>query len=152
MFRARAMSALSSGSRNASIGARNASGVVPGIPPAAQTTRTPNTYMSFAMPDIAYQQPQPRAQIPYLPDFWESQAPQTPQPAEPALPKLSVVSELDTIHSHNLHDEYASPDTVPVGPRSEGKGGILDDISEDLGIPSPKKIKDGVSNFFQSFR
>ncbi|KAJ7709855.1 hypothetical protein B0H17DRAFT_1029515 [Mycena rosella] len=115
----------------------------------------PTTYMSFAMPDISRQPPQPQIQIPYLPDFWESSPAQSPQPAEPPLPKLSVVSELDTVHSHNLHDENASADTVPApAPRSStfGKGGILQDMTEDLGIPSPKEIKTGVSNFLRSFR
>ncbi|KAJ7449860.1 hypothetical protein FB451DRAFT_1566772 [Mycena latifolia] len=140
------------------ISARNASseataGVVPGIPAAAQSTRTPSTYMSFAMPDVSLQPAQPQAQIPYLPDFWESSPAKSPQPAEPPLPKLSVVSELNTTHSHNLHDENASPDTLPAPePRSFGKGGILQDMSEDLGIPSPQEIKAGVSNFLQSFR
>ncbi|KAJ7452356.1 hypothetical protein B0H11DRAFT_2073093 [Mycena galericulata] len=158
MFRAISRAARSS-SRNASIGARYAStepvGAVPGIPPASQSTRTPSTYMSFAMPDIYYpREPQPRAQIPYLPDFWESSPPESPQPAEPPLPKLSVVSEFDTNHSHNLHDENALPvesASVAPTPTDLGKGGILQDISEDLGI-SPKAIKAGVSSFFQSFR
>ncbi|KAJ7940619.1 hypothetical protein B0H13DRAFT_1938971 [Mycena leptocephala] len=144
------------GRRNASI-SRNASsqaGVVPGIP--SPSTRTPTTYMSFAMPDISIQPSQPRPQIPYLPDFWQSSK-NAPQPSiEPSLPKISVVSPLNTTHSHNLHDENASPDTLSVGPgpgaRSFGKGGILEDVSEDLGIPSPKQIKAGVSNFLQSFR
>ncbi|KAJ7097880.1 hypothetical protein B0H15DRAFT_823128 [Mycena belliarum] len=146
--------------RNVSVGARHASGeasvgVVPGIPPSAQSTRTPSTYMSFAMPDISFQPPRPQVQIPYLPDFWDSSPPKSAQPAEPPLPKLSVVSDLNTSHSHNLHDENASPDTVSIPeprPLTFGKGGILQDMSEDLGIPSPKEIKAGVSNFFQSFR
>ncbi|KAJ6630855.1 hypothetical protein B0H10DRAFT_2207878 [Mycena sp. CBHHK59/15] len=140
---------------NASIARRNASteapiGVVPGIPPASQTTRIPKTFMSFAMPDVARREHAPQAQIPYLPDFWESSPAKSPAPAEPPLPKLSVVSEVDTHHSHNLHDEHALQDstTVPVGPRSFGKGGILEDITEDLGIPSPKEIKAGLSKFF----
>ncbi|KAJ7774552.1 hypothetical protein DFH07DRAFT_800028 [Mycena maculata] len=148
-------------SRNASLSARNASteaavGAVPGIPPASQTIRTPSTFMSFSMPDVYSERPEPQVQIPYLPDFWESSPAASPQPAEPALPKLSVVSELNTIHSHNLHDENASQDVVSVGPSTadlgKGKGGILQDMSEDLGIPSPKVIKAGVSSFFQSFR
>ncbi|KAJ6496695.1 hypothetical protein C8R47DRAFT_1318325 [Mycena vitilis] len=148
---------LSRGIR-ASLGARNASteasvGTTPGIPPAAQTTRTPTTYMSFAMPDVFVQPSAPRPQIPYLPDFWQSSAKSTPQPpAEPALPKLSVVSDINKVHSHNLQDANTSPDTSSVGPSSSAKGGLLQDISDDLGIPSPKAIKDGVSNLLHSFR
>ncbi|KAJ7046832.1 hypothetical protein C8F04DRAFT_1308231 [Mycena alexandri] len=150
-----------SGSRVAS---RNASteatpGAVPGIPPAAQSTKKPTTYMSFNMPDIALRPSQPQPQIPYLPDFWESSAKNAPQvPAEPVLPKISVVSELNTTHSHNLYIENAatasepSPDPVSVGPRSFGKGGLFSDMSEDMGLPSPKEIKAGVSNFLRSFR
>ncbi|KAJ6596943.1 hypothetical protein DFH09DRAFT_1133161 [Mycena vulgaris] len=111
--------------------------------------------MSFAMPDISLQSPRPQVQIPYLPDFWESSPAKSPQPAEPPLPKLSVVSDLDTVHSHNLHDENAAPATQPAqAPRamSSGKGGILRDMSEDLGIPSAQEIKTGVSKFLQSFR
>ncbi|KAJ7774890.1 hypothetical protein B0H16DRAFT_1760148 [Mycena metata] len=153
---------VQSGSRVAS---RNASteaspGAVPGIPPAAQSTKKPSTYMSFNMPDITLQPSQPRPQIPYLPDFWESSAAKNaPQvPAEPALPKISVVSELNTTHSHNLYIEDAgnasapSPDPVSVGPRSFGKGGLFSDMSEDMGLPTPKEFKAGVSNLLQSFR
>ncbi|KAJ6547584.1 hypothetical protein B0H19DRAFT_1166434 [Mycena capillaripes] len=152
------MVALLRGSRHAPIGPRNASseaavGAIPGIPPTSQSTRTPTTYMSFAMPDVYLQPSHPRPQIPYLPDFWQSSTKNSTQPpAEPALPKLSVVSDFNTVHSHNLHDVNASPDPVSVGRPSLDKGGILQDISEDLGIPSPKAIKTGVSNFFQSFR
>jgi len=111
------------------------------------------------MPDISVRPSQPQPQIPYLPDFWESakKSQETPPvvPEEP-LPKLSVISELNTTTSHNLHVENTSPDTHSVGPRPTtgkgGKGGIFEDISEDLGIPSPKTIKAGVSSFLQSFR
>ncbi|KAJ7343466.1 hypothetical protein DFH08DRAFT_872766 [Mycena albidolilacea] len=155
--------AVSSG-RSASIRARNVSqeavvGVVPGVPPASQATRTPRMEMSFSMPDVSIQPSQPQPQIPYSPDFWESAArksEETRVPEEPLLPKLSVISELDTVTSHNLHVENVLPDTQSLGPSSVdpspvGKGGILDDISEDLGI-SPKAIKDGVSSFLRSFR
>ncbi|KAJ7172458.1 hypothetical protein C8R46DRAFT_1259165 [Mycena filopes] len=122
---------LSSGSRNAS----TASTVIPGIPPAAQSTKQPATYMSWSMPDISLQPAQPRPQIPYLPDFWESStAKNASAVVEEALPKLSVVSELDTVHSHNLYTEE-SPDTVSAPPRNFGKGGLLQDMSEDMGIP-----------------
>ncbi|KAJ7273732.1 hypothetical protein B0H12DRAFT_1228548 [Mycena haematopus] len=137
-------------------------GVAPGVPANAQSTRTPSTFMSFAMPDISIQPSHPQPQIPYYPDFWESaQKSQETPPAVPEepLPKLSVISELDTLTSHNLHVESASTDTQSVGsrpvekaPRSYGKGGILQDMSEDLGIPSPQAMKAGVSSFLQSFR
>ncbi|KAJ7111562.1 hypothetical protein C8R43DRAFT_1041418 [Mycena crocata] len=142
-------------SSNASAGVRNASseaavGVVPGIP--SLPTRTPKTFMSFAMPDPP-QQDRPQVQIPYLPDFWESASAQSPQPAETPVLKLSVVDSLNTHHNHNMHDEHASPDTLPVGPRplNFGKGGILQDMSEDMGLPTKKQIQDGLSKILKSF-
>ncbi|KAJ7285783.1 hypothetical protein C8J57DRAFT_647603 [Mycena rebaudengoi] len=139
--------------------ARNASteatvGVVPGIP--TPPTRTPKTFMSFSMPDISRRDPLPQAQIPFLPDFWDSSPAKSTEPAEPVLPKLLVVYALDNLPSHNLHDEHATRLEVstpaPTRPASYGKGGILQDISEDLGLPPVKEIREGVSKLFKSFR
>ncbi|KAF8212216.1 hypothetical protein K438DRAFT_1806174 [Mycena galopus ATCC 62051] len=155
---ARSLRIAISSIRTASIRARNAStetGVVPGVPAASQPIRTPTTFMSFAMPDISIQHLQPQPQIPYSPDFWESAQKSQEIPAavpDLLLPKLSVISELGTSVSHNLHVEICGSSPVEQAPRSDGKGGIFQDMSEDLGIPSPKVIKAGVSNFFQSFR
>ncbi|KAJ7219292.1 hypothetical protein GGX14DRAFT_560385 [Mycena pura] len=179
MLRSPSLRAAVASHMRASIPARNLSGVgiAPGIPPASQTTRIPETYMSFSMPDAAPPQVEPQAQIvrgttqggasfissdlPYVPDFWDSAGKRSPQlQAEPTLPKISVIS--DTDHSHNLHDANVSPDGVDTahalpessseGLRSFGKGGILDDLSEDLGLPSAKEIKTGVFNLLRSFR
>ncbi|KAK7014837.1 hypothetical protein R3P38DRAFT_2997899 [Favolaschia claudopus] len=140
----------------------NTAGVAPGVPPAAQSSRTPTTFMSFAMPDVSIQEAVPQPQIPYSPDFWESAKKESEitlaAPKEEALPKLSVVSEMDTPTSHNLHVETPAPpslleSTQPAEKRgASGQGGILQDISEDLGIPSAQQLKAGVSSLLQSFR
>ncbi|KAJ7632670.1 hypothetical protein FB45DRAFT_913117 [Roridomyces roridus] len=130
--------------RNASIPKRYASteGAAPGIPPAAQPTRQPATSMSFLMPDTQPPPPPPEIQIPFAPDFWGSSSSEaSPTHSEPELPKLSVVTDVGTKHSHNLFPDpsvvqEAPPPAPSVAQQGQGKGGILQDMSEDLGIPS----------------
>ncbi|KAF8077907.1 hypothetical protein FPV67DRAFT_19827 [Lyophyllum atratum] len=124
-------------------------GVAPGVPPASQPTRAgPEGMMNVNIPDIWQPVPEQPIQIPYVPDFWDSSLPAiSPVPEEP-LPKLLVVAGADT-HlsggpSHNLHDENAvvqNDSARASASKPQEEGGILDDITDDLGIPRPKELK-----------
>ncbi|CAK5277684.1 unnamed protein product [Mycena citricolor] len=132
------------------------SGLAPGIP---FTPLAPSSFMDVKMPDMSARIPLPQPQIPYMPDFWESSVSRDADNAsEMVLPKLSVLAEPGTA-SHNLLDasllaestsssSVASPSSV--GP--DGQNGLLEDIAEDLGLPSPKAMKRAVSNLFQNFK
>ncbi|KAF7323009.1 hypothetical protein HMN09_00080600 [Mycena chlorophos] len=107
----------------------------------ARTMSSQSTTMSFALPDVSPRKELPKTPIPSVPDLWYTHKRPAPAP-EPLLPKISVVSP-DTDHSHNL----VRPDTTVAGPaptptptRQSGQDtGILEDISEDLGL---KGLKD----------
>lgn len=139
-----------------SVAAPASEGVAPGVPPASEPTRTVTEgVMSVNMPDIWQPVPELPIQIPYVPDFWDSSLPTTSVVEEEILPKLLVVAGADT-HlnggpSHNLHDENAAVETdtaKTLALERNEEGGIFDDITDDLGIPRPKELKNILRRIF----
>ncbi|GLB34913.1 putative SAP domain containing protein [Lyophyllum shimeji] len=111
--------------------------------------------MNINMPDIWQPVPEPPVQIPFVPDFWDSSLPADSPAREEILPKLLVVAgagtHLNGGPSHNLHDEHVAVETdTPKTPAPERReeGGILDDITDDLGIPRPKELKNILRRIF----
>ncbi|KAG6898382.1 hypothetical protein C0992_009057 [Termitomyces sp. T32_za158] len=114
--------------------------------------------LNVVLPDLWQPIPETPVQIPYVPDFWDSSVqPPRPAPDDP-LPKLNVVAGADS-HisvgpSHNLLDEnapvLASPQTpVPTPtPTQRDDGGLLGDITDDLGLPRPKELKTALWRIF----
>ncbi|KAL0570252.1 hypothetical protein V5O48_011714 [Marasmius crinis-equi] len=126
---------------------------VPGIPP----ERTPSTSsvdpFHVVVPGAAYDVPEPQVQIPYVPDFWGSSSNNVPEALaeEPVLPKMVVIAGAETHTgggpSHNLLDELTLSEENSNAPQKTGsstqpgKGGLLDDMTEDLGLPYPAEMK-----------
>jgi hypothetical protein len=84
---------------------------------------------------------------PYLPDFDSSKQPKPRDPPKEDLPKMVVVGGADTHHgggpSHNLVDESVpvSEVTFTSSAKPSGSGGLWDDITEELGLPSTGELK-----------
>ncbi|KAG7092507.1 hypothetical protein E1B28_008858 [Marasmius oreades] len=135
----------------------------PGIPAAkAPATFAPERF-HVIIPDASYEEPEPPIQVPYVPDFWSSssQAPAEVAEGEENMPKLIVVAGTETHAaggpSHMLLDalDEATPsaEETPSSQKTEpsiqpGKGGLLDDMAEDLGLPYPNEIKKSFWKFF----
>lgn len=89
---------------------------------------------------------------PYVPDFWNSAPPVIEVPKYEQLPKLLVVAGADTHPaggpSHNLLDNGATPEKPEVTPHQLHSHTLLDDISEDLGLPPVKELSARLRNFF----
>ncbi|KAL0071367.1 hypothetical protein AAF712_001224 [Marasmius tenuissimus] len=130
-------------------------GAAPGIPPehALSTSSRPERF-HVIVPDASYDDPEPPVQIPYAPDFWTSSNNNVQEAVvdEPVLPKIVVVAGAETHTgggpSHNLLDESTlssegAPEPQQRTERStqHGKGGLLDDMTEDMGLPYPHEMK-----------
>lgn len=102
---------------------------------------------------------------PVLPDHWnaattkaafEEATAAVPSAVEPALPKLVVIGgpgtypdgsdpSLSSLEESTLSSPVENAvDTASLTPNKNGKGGILDDIAEDVGIPYLKDWKKSV--------
>lgn len=94
-----------------------------------------------------------------VPDHWNaaSTKPAGNEAAEPTLPKLVVVGGAGTYPGNNdpslsALDEASLSSPVELSteqsaestPNKNGKGGLLDDIAEDLGVPYFKDWKKSV--------
>ncbi|KAK7054843.1 hypothetical protein VNI00_003306 [Paramarasmius palmivorus] len=133
-------------------------GIAPGVPPEAAPTAPYKFHV--IIPDAAYDEPEPPIQIPIVPDLWDSSAKvEQPEPTstEEQLPKLVVVAGAETLQgglTHNLLDtndltpseEVTS--STPSTPTPPGKAGFLDDIVEDLGLPTRSEMKKGLWKIF----
>ncbi|KAF9265415.1 hypothetical protein L218DRAFT_898061 [Marasmius fiardii PR-910] len=136
----------------------------PGIPAQkAPATFAPEQF-HVIIPDASYEEPETPVQIPYVPDFWSSSSKSAPVEeavhGEEVLPKMLVVAGAEThaaaSPSHNLFDATETdslPEEVPSSQRSApsprtGKGGLFDDMAEDLGLPYPNQIKKSFWKFF----
>lgn len=85
---------------------------------------------------------------PFVPDFWESskEAVTTAQEAAPSTPKLILTAGSSTHHgggpSLNAYD-FTAESTESSSSRSDGSGGIVSDVLDDLGLAglqlSPKR-------------
>lgn len=137
----------------------------PGVPASAATTAPPPQHqlLSVALPDLSQPEPEPPVDVPFVPDFWDSTAfEKQPPPAESEeLPKMVVVGGLSTYHGdgprHNLETVYEHETVVLVTPgsteqphskNSPSESGLLEDITQDLGIPPPKQLKESFWKLF----
>ena len=68
------------------------------------------------------------------------------------LPKLLVVAGADTHHgggpSHNLLDNATIPEKPEAAPHQQYSQTLLDDISEDLGLPPVNELSAHLRKFF----
>lgn len=73
---------------------------------------------------------------------------------EPAMPKMVVIGGEETYRgaspTHNLldetaliHEEVAATNTI-----ERGKGGLLDDVAEDMGLPHLKDLRKSIFKLF----
>jgi len=125
---------------------------VPGVPSSAEPFVPPTTFPKITLPlipDASQPIPEPVAQIPFAPDFWESsrvKAAEQPQEA-PETPNLIAVAG-DTTHisaspSHNL---FTAPETAASEPAKSSKDKtFLEDLAEDIFLPTsfPKLQTEG---------
>ncbi|XP_006458085.1 hypothetical protein AGABI2DRAFT_183173 [Agaricus bisporus var. bisporus H97] len=135
----------------------------PGVPPTAATSAPPPRHQLFnvAIPDLSQPDPEPPIEVPYVPDFWDSTTPEEKFASpEKVLPKIVVVGGLSTHPAsgplHNLdavsEDETIDADATPPADKQSGSAsaepGLLEDITEDLGIPPPKELKQSLWKLF----
>jgi hypothetical protein len=89
---------------------------------------------------------------PYVPDFWNSAPAFTEAPKDEQLPKLLVVAGADTHPaggpSHNLLDNGTTPEKPDDAPHQQHSQTLLDDISEDLGLPPVKELSARLRKLF----
>jgi len=136
---------LSSVSAPSETSVAGTNGEVPGIP-LVSPAPTP-FYLNVALPNAAYDEPEPPVSIPYTLDFWDSSTPEsTPEDVVPKMalvtPKMVVIAGKETYGDDtNSSDEVSS--TVP-----RGQGGILDDLAEDMGVPHLRDMKKSIFKFF----
>ncbi|KIK57775.1 hypothetical protein GYMLUDRAFT_746883 [Collybiopsis luxurians FD-317 M1] len=133
-------------------------GETPGIPLASQAAAPTPYYLNISLPDAAYDQPEPPVQIPYTLDFWKSSAsaPTESHLEEPTTPKMVVIGGEETYGgaspTHNLLDETQmslhSPTSVMPSTVERGKGGLLDDMAEDMGLPHARDLKNTIFKLF----
>jgi len=140
-----------------------ASGPVPGIPPAAQPSAdlSASAFTNVNLPDLSQPDPEIPTPIPFYPDFYDSIHHPTPYKTTPDvvsddLPKVLAVAGSATHHgggpTHNAHDEPESNDTHAFETQSSSRRGhsqssgssptptgILQNIADDLGLPASWK-------------
>ncbi|KAK7446387.1 hypothetical protein VKT23_004239 [Stygiomarasmius scandens] len=130
----------------------------PGVPQPSNVSPSAN-HLNIVLPDLAQEPEEPPVQIPSVPDNWDSsQRIQESVLEEQSLPKIVVVAGADTHPgggpSHNLLDEtlaVSQSETVETSAKTSvplGRGGLFDDMAEDLGIPHPKEMKKSIFGLF----
>ncbi|THU89522.1 hypothetical protein K435DRAFT_969045 [Dendrothele bispora CBS 962.96] len=135
-------------------------GAAPGVPQPPNVP-PPANRLNVVLPDLSTEPEETPVQIPYVPDNWTSSQPvEEPTPEEGALPKIVVIAGADTHPgggpSHNLLDEtltvthIEATESSPESLSPPGKGGLFDDMAEDMGIPHPTEIKKSLFGFFRS--
>ncbi|KAL4067972.1 hypothetical protein V8B97DRAFT_1379450 [Scleroderma yunnanense] len=106
-------------------------------------------FFAFKMPDLTPSPPTSSAQVPYLPDFWESANPKPRVSAEPDLPKVHVVGGAATHHdggpTHHL-EKLSEADTVQptatiIDRAIVVKSGYLREVFVDLDIPTTIRLR-----------
>ncbi|KAF5377075.1 hypothetical protein D9757_007735 [Collybiopsis confluens] len=134
-------------------------GETPGIPLAAQAA-APSPYYTVYLPEIDYsEEPEPPIQIPYSLDFWTTSAPAASElEPESTMPKMVVIGGEETYGgaspTHNMLDETqiaaaaAAENSSPTPTVAQGKGGFLDDVAEDMGLPHLRDVKKTVFRLF----
>ncbi|TFK29978.1 hypothetical protein FA15DRAFT_663296 [Coprinopsis marcescibilis] len=150
---------------------RRASTVAPDLRVAPATTSEKALQgldlLKISLPDASYPEPQLEAQVPYVPDFWDSKKrPMAPAPApEARLPRVVAVAGAVThlaggpAHAFDLSIEPTTSATQPGSPsysaaesNSTNQGGIFFDIAQDLGfLKQLPKAKTAPKSFWQRF-
>ncbi|KAJ4487906.1 hypothetical protein J3R30DRAFT_864571 [Lentinula aciculospora] len=128
-------------------------GETPGIPLASQSAAPAPYFLNVALPDAAYDEPEHKVSIPYTFDFLASPSPAIESLPEQDMPKMVVIGGEETYGgaspTHHLFDDTMASEseefTSSTVPR--GKGGILDDLAEDMGLPHFKDMKNSIFKF-----
>jgi hypothetical protein len=113
---------------------------------------------SCVSPPIASSFGLPKINQPYVPDFWDSTTLEKQTPSvEEKLPKVLVVSGAST-HAdngplHNLEsvseDGIIAAETTPEQSKpASTEPGLFEDMTQDLGIPPPKELKQSLWKLF----
>ncbi|KIM49073.1 hypothetical protein M413DRAFT_438238 [Hebeloma cylindrosporum] len=123
---------------------------VPGNPDLPSIAST--SFLNLKLPDLSVPpHPVPPGQVPYVPDFWNSAPPRTDVPKDEQLPKLLVVAGAETHPaggpSHNLLDNGITSEKPEVAPQQNSHT-LLDDISEDLGLPPVNELSARLRKIF----
>ncbi|KAI6103385.1 hypothetical protein F5141DRAFT_1130262 [Pisolithus sp. B1] len=123
-----------------------------GTPPSSERQKPSASaeFFAFKMPDLAQPTPSSSAQVPYLPDFWDSaRSNSTFTEPDPEPPKLHVVGGAVTHHdggpTHHLekHSEVGTiqsattvaDDVIVI------KSAYLQELFADLGIPTTIRLR-----------
>ncbi|KAJ3801320.1 hypothetical protein GGU11DRAFT_247692 [Lentinula aff. detonsa] len=127
-------------------------GEAPGIPLASQHAAPTSSYLNVILPDALDDEHEPAISIPYTFDSLASSIP-VESPPEQDLPKMVVIGGEETYGgaspTHHLFDDTITSESEELSstvPR--GKGGILDDLAEDMGLPHFRDMKKSISKFF----
>ncbi|THH33963.1 hypothetical protein EUX98_g281 [Antrodiella citrinella] len=129
---------------------------VPGVPSSAEPPVTIPNFPKYALPlipDASRPIPQPTAQIPFTPDFWESsrvkaaeQAQEIPEAASPNL--IAVAGDASHISASPSHTLFSPLESVTQEPVKSSKDKtFFEALTEDLFIPIslPKLQTEGVN-------
>ncbi|CCM02413.1 uncharacterized protein FIBRA_04511 [Fibroporia radiculosa] len=125
---------------------------VPGIPTTEVPPPLPKTYpkefLDVKMPTASEPDQEPRIQIPFLPDLWDSsriKAESIPTSAQPdnSTPKMVAVAGSATHHgggpTYSLSN-FESEDSTTTNASEAGPSGFWRDLAEDLNIPTSLKL------------
>ena len=86
-----------------------------------------------------------------MPDFWDSAPPLIEVPKDEQLPKLLFVAGTDTHPAGGLSRNLLGNETLPekpeVAPHQQHPHTLLDDISEDLGLPPVNELSARLRKF-----
>jgi hypothetical protein len=100
---------------------------------------------------------------PFVPDFWDSTAfeKQPPPVDSEELPKVVVLGDESTYYgdgpTHNLESVHEDESVFVTTPGSTedmhpkkypSEPGVMEDITQDLGLPPPKELKQSFWKFF----
>lgn len=120
----------------------------PGVRPQANPSASAQ-FFAFKMPDLTQSPPTSSAQVPYLPDFWESANPKPRLSTEPELPKLHVVGGVATHPdggpTHHLQ-KHSEADTLQPTPTIIDRAVVikpayLREVFVGLGIPTTIRLR-----------
>ncbi|KAI6045770.1 hypothetical protein EDC04DRAFT_2634913 [Pisolithus marmoratus] len=120
------------------------------IPPSSERQKPSVSaeFFAFKMPDLRQPASPSSAQVPYLPDFWDSAKPNTTF-TEPESPKLHVVGGAATHHdggpTHHLEKPLETGTIQPIAPVVDKviviKSENLQEVFADLGIPTTIRLR-----------
>ncbi|KAJ3725905.1 hypothetical protein C8R42DRAFT_773909 [Lentinula raphanica] len=129
-------------------------GEAPGIPLSSQHAAPISSYLNVILPEATDVEHESAISIPYTFDHLASSTPIEPPP-EQDMPKMVVIGGEETYGgaspTHHLFEESnssesESEDVSSTVPR--GRGGILDDLAEDLGLPHFRDMEKSIFKLF----